>query len=130
MRLFESWAPFGKGKQVRVPTSLKTTEWHFIDLSRSSSKCSFVTSLLIDYCTKCRTSSLPHFLLRFRVSFEAILRVSKSLPLWYAELVLNWEFLQNQEYCHNFALSFLQYQLRMKFVDLWNLVMVAVNWSW
>ena len=72
--------PFGKCKQVRVPTSFICTEWHFINSFRSSSKCFFVTSLSTDSCTKRKTSSLPHFLLLcFRVCIEATIKVSKPL---------------------------------------------------
>ena len=79
--LFEYWVPFDKEKQVRFSTNCISTEWRFINLSRSSSKCSFVTSLSRDSCTKRRTSSLPHFLLlRFRVSIEATMTVYKCLP--------------------------------------------------
>ena len=42
--------------EVRVPKSFIYTEWHFIYLSRSSSECLFVTSLLADSCTKRKTS--------------------------------------------------------------------------
>ena len=89
--------PFGKCKQVRVPTSFICTEWHFINSFRSSSKCFFVTSLSTDSCTKRKTSSLQHFLLVyfywyifiviflllcflllcFRVCIEATIKVSK-----------------------------------------------------
>ena len=79
--LFEYWVPFGKGNQFRVLTSFICTEWHFIDLSRSSLKCFFVISLFTDPYTKYRISSLPHLLLlHFRVSIEATMRVLKSLP--------------------------------------------------
>ena len=79
--LFECRALFDIDKQVRVPTSFICTEWRFINLFRRSSKCSFVISLSTDSCTKCKTSSLPHFLLlRFRVSIEATMGVFKSLP--------------------------------------------------
>ena len=79
--LFECWALFDIEKQVRVPTSFICTEWHFINLFRRSLKCSFVISLSTDFCTKCKTFSLPHFLLlRFRVSVEVTMRVFKSLP--------------------------------------------------
>ena len=59
--LFECWALFDIDKQVRVPTSFICTEWHFINLFRRSLKCSFVISLSTDFCTKCKTFSLPHF---------------------------------------------------------------------
>ena len=59
--LFEYWVLFGKNKQVHIPTSFSCTEWYFINLSRISSKCSFVNSLSMDSCTKCKTSSLAHF---------------------------------------------------------------------
>ena len=46
--LFEYWAPFGKDKQVRVLTSFIYKEWHFVNLSRTSSKCSLLTPLSTD----------------------------------------------------------------------------------
>ena len=108
---FEYWALFGKDIQICVLTTFICTEWHFINSSRSFLKCSFVTSLLTDSCTERKTSSLPHFLLLcFRVCIKATMVVSKSLlTIW--ELLINRKFQQYLEYCHNFVLSLLQWQL-------------------
>ena len=42
-------------------TNFICREWHFINFSKISWKCSFVTSLSTDSCTEYKTSSLPYF---------------------------------------------------------------------
>ena len=95
----EYWAPFGKGTQIRVPTSFICTEWHFINFSRSSSKRS-----LVPHCLRILilNEKLPLYHVYCSV-LEFLLRQKWDFPnlslLLYGKLLSNREFLQKRGYC-------------------------------